>query len=338
MTKENRVLVFDGPHRFHIEQRPTPVPGAGEVLIRLAHVGICGSDLHGYTGESGRRVPGMVMGHEASGWIEATGPDVEGLARGTEVTFNPALPCDGSCGHALENHCARLRVIGVTPEIQGAFADALVVPADRVVPLEGLSLQWGAAVEPMAVALQAARRAGIAEGQRVLVVGGGMIGLAIAQTARLSGATRVTVSDPMPERRDLADASGFGAIAPDEVDSEPAYDVAIDAVGISATAAAAIRSVPKGGTVCFVGLGLAEITVPLFDVVVPERVIVGSFCYTHEVFTEAADHLRAGRLDLGPLIGSVEPFDAIAEAFEDLATGARRDAKIMMTTGSAAPS
>ncbi len=338
MSDPMRVLVFDGPHRFHVEQRPTPVPGDGEVLIRMAHVGICGSDLHGYTGESGRRVAGMVMGHEASGWVEAVGAGVDGLAVGTEVTFNPALPCDGSCGHVLENHCARLRVIGVTPDIQGAFADAMLAPADRVVPLEGLSLLWGAGVEPMAVALQAARRAGVAGGHRVLVVGGGMIGQSIAQTAKLEGATDVTVSDPMPERRRLAEACGFRAVAPEELDDDPAFDISIDAVGISATAAAAIRAVPKGATVCFVGLGLAEITIPLFDVVVPERSIVGSFCYTHEVFTEAADHLRAGRLDLEPLIGSVEPFEEIPAAFEDLATGARRDAKIMMSTGAQPPS
>ena len=123
MTADMRVLVFDGPHRFHIETRPRPAPGPGEVRLRMAYVGICGSDLHGYTGESGRRLPGMIMGHEASGWVEELGPGVEGPAIGTPVTFNPSLPCDGACGHRFENHCAALRVIGVTPDIQGAFAD-----------------------------------------------------------------------------------------------------------------------------------------------------------------------------------------------------------------------
>lgn len=338
MSTDMRVLVFDGPHRFHIENRPRPAPGPGEVRLRIAYVGICGSDLHGYTGESGRRVPGMIMGHEASGWVEALGPGAGGHPVGTPVTFNPALPCDGSCGHGPGNHCALLRVIGVTPEIQGSFADAIVVPADRVVPLGTLGLLWGAGVEPMAVALQATRRARVRPGQSVLVVGGGMIGQSIAQTCRLEGAVRVTVSDPVPERRTLAVAAGFEALEPDQVEHAGPFDVSFDAVGISATAFAAIRNIPKGAVTCFVGLGLPEVTVPLFDIVTNERVVVGSFCYPDEVFEEAARHLADGRLDLDPLIGSVESFEDVAGAFEDLATATRTDAKIMMSTGARAPS
>ena len=337
MSTHMRVLVYDGPHRFHIETRARPAPGPGEVRLRMAYVGICGSDLHGYTGESGRRLPGMIMGHEASGWIEALGPGLTHLAIGMPVTFNPSLPCGGSCGHGPENHCTALRLIGVTPEIQGAFADAIVVPAGRVVPLRGLSLLWGAGVEPMAVALQATRRAGIRSGQTVLVIGGGMIGQSIAQTCRLEGASRVAVSDPIAYRRDLAGTAGFQTLQPDDVEGAGLFDVAFDAVGISATAFAAIRSVPKAAVVCFVGLGLPEVTIPLFDVVTGERAIVGSFCYPDAVFREAAAHLATRRLDLDPLIGSVESFEDIAAAFEDLATGARPDTKIMMSTGAEAP-
>ena len=337
MNDDMRVLVYDGPHRFHIETRPRPAPGPGEVRLRIAYVGICGSDLHGYTGESGRRRPGMIMGHEAAGWVEALGPGVSRPEVGTPVTFNPGLPCDGSCGHVSENHCPELRVIGVTPDIQGAFADAIVVPADRIVPLGGLSLLWGAGVEPMAVALQAARRAGIRKGQSALVLGGGMIGQSIAQTCRLEGAARITVSDPIPDRRAQAAATGFEALCPEDVDGAGPFDVSFDAVGISDTASAAVRNIPKAGVACFVGLGLPEVSIPLFDVVVSERVIVGSFCYPDAVFREAAVHLAAGRLDLGPLIGSVESFEDTATAFEDLATGARTDTKIMMATGAEAP-
>lgn len=337
MSGDMRVLVFDEPHRFRTERRDRPDPGTGEVRLRVAYVGICGSDLHGYTGESGRRVPGMVMGHEASGWIEALGAGVTGLDVGDPVTFNPALPCDGSCGHVVENRCARLRVIGVTPDIQGAFADAIVVPADRIVELGPLSMDQGAAIEPMAIALQATRRAGVTEGDSVLVVGGGMIGQCIARTARLAGATRITLSDPIAARRELAGAGGFTGIAPEDVADLPVFDRAFDAVGISETAAASITAVKKGGTVCFVGLGRAEVQIPLFDVVVGERNIVGTFAYTDDVFREAVDHLGAGRLDLEPLIGSVEPFEAIADAFEALARDERQEVKIMMSTGASRP-
>lgn len=331
-----RVLVYDGPHMFHIEERPLPEPGPGEVRLRTAYVGICGSDLHGYTGESGRRVPGMVMGHEASGWIEAVGPGVAS-AIGQAVTFNPAISCDGSCGHTVDNHCTRLRVIGVTPDCEGAFADGVVVPADRIVPIDGLSMEWAAAAEPMAVALQAVRRAGVRRGESVLIIGGGMIGQCIAQATRLGGAGVITVSEGIESRRTLAKEAGFDVVAPDKVAELPPVNRAFDAVGVTATASLAIRSLVKGGTACFVGLGSPEVSIPLFDVVVPERIIVGTFTYTDSVFRQTVEHLVAGRLDLSPLLGSVESFNGIAAAFEDLANGQREEVKIMLATGALPP-
>ena len=332
-----RTLVFDGPRRFHIEERPLPQPLPGEVRIRIAFVGICGSDLHGYTGESGRRTAGMVMGHEASGWIEALGPGVSDVGIGTPVTFNPALACDGGCGHRTENHCSELRVIGVAPELQGAFADAITVPANRIVPLGALGLESGAGVEPMAVGLQATRRANVEAGQSVLVVGGGMIGQCVARAAKLAGADAVTISEPNAERRDQAVAAGFLGLDPVQLTDCDPFDVSFDAVGSSITAATAINSVAKGSTACFVGLGHSEISIPLFEVVVAERHIVGSFAYTNAVFDETVDHMAAGRLEIDSLIGSVEPFRNIPAAFEALATNERADAKIMMTTGSTGP-
>ena len=332
-----RALVYDGPHMFHIEERPLPEPGPGEVRLRTAYVGICGSDLHGYTGESGRRVPGMVMGHEASGWVEAVGQGVTTSVIGQAVTFNPAVACDGSCGHNVDNHCTRLRVIGVTPDYQGAFADAIVVPADRVVPLDGLSMEWGAAAEPMAVALQAVRRAGVRLGDSVLIIGGGMIGQCIALAARLEGAGWITVSEGIKFRRRLAMQAGFDAVTPEQVTELLPVNRAFDAVGVTATASLAIRSLVKGGTACFVGLGRPEVSIPLFDVVVPERIIVGTFAYTDAVFRQTVEHLVARRLDLSPLLGNVEAFDGIAAAFEDLANGQREEVKIMLATGAPPP-
>lgn len=329
MPISTRVLVFDGPHRMHIEDRPLPEPGPGQALIRVARVGICGSDLHGYTGESGRRLPGMIMGHEASGWLEEVGPDADGPPPGSVVTFNPALPCDGSCGHTVANHCARLRVIGVTPDDPGAFADALLVPADRVVPIDGLSLEAGATIEPVAVALQAVRRAGDLREGRAAVIGGGMIGLCIALVLRAEGVDPV-VSEPIRRRRDIAGQAGISAVPPEELESLDPFHLSFDAVGVSTTASTALRLIPKGGTTVFVGLGLPEITLPLFDLVVPERTVVGSFCYSDEVFREAVERTVAGELDTGPLIGPVVGFDEAHRAFEDLATGESAEVKVLV--------
>ena len=332
MSDKMRVLVFDGPRRFHIEERPLPTPGIGDVRIRVAYTGICGSDLHGYTGESGRRVAGMVMGHEASGWIDEIGTGVEGLTNGAPVTFNPALPCDGSCGHRIENQCSKLRVVGVTPDLPGAFAEAVVVPADRVVPIDGASMRFGAAIEPVAVGLQAVRRAGVARGDAVLVIGGGMIGQCVARAARLAGAGRVIVSDLFAERIELSVRSGFEAMEPGAVPPGQ-FDRAFDAVGGSPTATMAITAVRKGGVACFVGLERPEITVPLFDIVVGERQIVGTFAYTDQAFHDAAANLASGDLDIDALIGPTVSMEETPDAFAALADGKRREVKIMMHTG-----
>ena len=337
MTTGTRMLVFDGPHKFHVEEGPRPQAGPGEVRLRVAYTGICGSDLHGYTGESGRRVAGMIMGHEASGWVEEIGSGVEHLEIGEPVTFNPVLPCAGECGHTIENRCARVQLIGVTPQIPGAFADAVVVPASRVVPLGALDLEQGAVVEPLAVALHAVQQAGVTKGDDVLVIGGGMIGHCIAQTARLLGAGTVTVSEGSAHRRGLAESTGFKAITPEQVVELSPFSRVLDAVGISATASASIRAVARGGTVCFVGLGTPEVTIPLFEVVTAERSIVGTFCYTDQVFLDTVRHLEEGGLDARPYLGATEPLEKVAEAFEGLAVGGRPELKIMMATGAVRP-
>ena len=334
---EMRSLLFHGPEqppgqRFTIERQPVPEPGPGEVRIRIARVGLCGSDLHGYTGESGRRVGGMVMGHEASGWIDALGEGVSGPPAGSLVTFNPAIPCDGSCGHITENRCERLEVVGVTPHIQGAFADYLVIGAERVIPIPGLTPAQGALIEPMAVGLQTAMALGAREDESVLVVGGGMIGQCTAHAVRSLGAGEVVISEPDPRRREIAQAAGFGTLHPAEVQEAAPFDRAVDAVAISATVGAALDATPKGGVVCIVGLGMPQVTVPLFSIVVGERTVVGSYAYSDATFVETARLISEGGLDPAALIGPTVSMEDFPQAFEELATGAISEVKVLMTT------
>lgn len=328
-----RVLVFDGPHQLRVEERELPTPTAGQVRLRVARIGICGSDLHGYTGASGRRVPGMVMGHEASGTIDAVGPGVDGLSVGDVVTFIPSLPCDGQCGHRTANTCTDLQVVGVTPTLQGAFADYLVVRADRVVPVGDLPPELAAAAEPFAVGLHAVDRAGVEPGDRVLVLGAGMIGLCVAVAAQRAGAADVVVSDPLAPRRQRAAAGGATAVGPDNVAGLGIFDRSVDAVGIGATAAAALKALPPGGTSCFVGLGRPEIPVPLFEIVARERTIAGAFAYPDDTFRAAVRMLRDGTVDLRHLLGRVVDFEEAPAAFAGLADGSITDIKVTVSTG-----
>jgi L-iditol 2-dehydrogenase len=330
---KTRVWVFHGPRSLRLEERALAEPARGEVRMRVARVGICGSDLHGYTGESGLRKPGVVMGHEATGVIDGLGEGVDGFAIGDRVTFAPTLPCDGRCGHTEANRCEHMRLIGVTPGLQGAFADFVNLPANRVFPLGDVSLDRGSSIEPLAVGLHSARQAGVSPGDSVLVIGGGMIGIAGAIAARLEGATSITVSDPMESRRRAADEFGFNAVAPNELEGLDYFDCAIDAVGIPATLGAAIRAVKRGGIVSLVGLGIPHAEFTLYDLVGHERVIVGSSCYSDSEFVTVIDALASGRIDLTPLAAVQIEFPEVGDALEALATGREDALKVTMSTG-----
>jgi threonine dehydrogenase-like Zn-dependent dehydrogenase len=329
MSGDMRCWMFDGPRSMHVETRPIPEPGAGEVRLRVARVGLCGSDIHGYAGESGLRQAGVVMGHEASAVVDAVGQGVEGRAVGDRVAFAPTFPCEGECGHTVENRCDKMRLVGVHAELQGAFADYIVLPDRRLFDIGTLTFEQGASIEPLSVGLHSARRAGVAEGDRVLVVGGGMIGQAAALAARYEGAAEVVVSDPLPERQAIAARSGFTGVHPDAIADLGYVDCAIEAVGITATFKAAIAAVKRGGVVSLVGLGLPTVEMTVYDLVGHERVVAGSSCYSDAEFGEVIRATADGRLDLSQLAPIHISFDEIGPTLERFVTGEETAIKVM---------
>ena len=328
-----RALVLESYGQLRLVHRDDPEPGPGELLIRVAATGICGSDLHGYTGDNGRRFPGQVMGHEASGTLLAAGPGrSDGPAPGTPVTFNPVLAC-GQCpecqaGHG--HHCGRRRVIGVDADIQSSFADLLVVPAGNVVPLPaGLPVELGALIEPLAVAYHAARRGGVQPGDDVLILGGGPIGQSAVLAARSRGAGRILVSEPVPGRRALCAALGATAIDPaadpagvagqvSDVFGGPAR-VTLDAVGLTASVRSGLAATRMGGTVVLVGMGSPEIDLGAFEISTKERSLVGSFTYTAAEFAEMAAWTGGQAGVLRRLVTKVVPAEQGDAAFAELA-------------------
>jgi len=338
-----RALVLEKFGQLALRDREDPPqPAPGEVAIRISFTGICGSDIHGFTGENGRRTPGQVMGHESVGRIYALGDESDPELRvGQVVTFNPLVGCGTcrSCRGGAEQHCPRKVVFGVHAHTVAAFAERVVVPRGNVVPLAGAAAEaHGALVEPLAVALHAARRAGITAGASVLVTGGGPIGQSVVLAARRLGATTVLATDVVPARRALCERLGATALDPsaapvsDEVEAllGGPVDIAVDAVGVGGTMADALASTRLGGTVCLVGMGAPELTLPAYAVSTGERRIVGSFCYDAQTFRDAAAWVGEGDDVFDELITQVVPMPQAQESFLELAAGTDIAGKVLV--------
>lgn len=214
-------LVFEGLGRLVVAEREERALGPTEIRVRTGSVGICGSDVHGYTGANQRRVPGMVMGHEAAGIVIDRGSDVTELDLGSHVAINPAVTC-GACEFCLagEDHrCSHRRLYGCVLELPGAFADSFVVEALNAVPFDGPApLEWGALVEPLAVGDHGTGLLDTEPSTRLLVIGAGPIGLGAALGARRRGLTEIVVSEPDGHRGGSPKRSAFRpSIHPDRL-------------------------------------------------------------------------------------------------------------------------
>lgn len=327
-----RALVLQQFGRLAVEEvSDAPFPADDEVCVRISYTGICGSDIHGYTGENGRRRPGQVMGHETVGRVDALGRRAaeRGLVVGQVVTFNPLLTCGRceACRAGAEQHCPDRAVIGVRPDLVSAFAEQVTLPAANVVPMgEGADERHGALVEPLAVALNAARRAGVREGSSVLVTGGGPIGQSTILAAFRLGAETVFATDISPVRRELCAKLGADTVDPSASPTSEQVrarhgrlvDASIDAVGVAATVADALESTVFGGTVALVGMGSPELTIPAYRVSTEERSIVGAFCYDSRTFRDAAAWVAEGHAVFDELISGSVPMEGADEAFGNL--------------------
>ena len=336
-------LVFSGPWSIDVETRPDPEPGPDEVVLQITATGICGSDVHGFTGENGRRHPGQVMGHETVGRIVAVGKQVgsEQLKPGQVATVNPVISCGScaACQAGAEQGCPRRRVIGVTPDISSAMAEYMAAPARNVVVLPAdMPEEHGALIEPLAVGYHAALRGFCGAEDRVLVLGGGPIGQACALGARRLGASRLVVSELNPLRRALLDELGLPAVDPtvgEDLSREvperlggPATLV-LDAVGISASLTTAMTCSGLGARVVLVGMNAPRIELDAYAVSTEERSLIGSFCYSAADFRQTAEWVGSAP-NLGRLIEGRVDLAAAPDAFAQLAKGESQASKILV--------
>jgi 2-desacetyl-2-hydroxyethyl bacteriochlorophyllide A dehydrogenase len=328
-----KALVLEDYKKFVFADLPVPEPGAEEVLVAVKACGICGSDVHGMDGSTGRRRPPIVMGHEASGIIAQVGGAVTGWSAGDRVTFDSTIYC-GHCEYCRRgeiNLCDRRRVLGVSCEgyrQHGAFAEFVAVPQRILYRLpEGLSFEHAALVEPFAIAVHALRRAPVSLNDSVVVAGAGMIGLALVQVLRAAGGGRLIVMDVADAR--LALAKEFGASDVVNSSTGEAYkkildltrgrgvDAAFEAVGVSATVELAVRCLRKGGTLTLVGNLAQNIEFPLQAVVTRELSIHAS-CASRGEYPAVLDLLSRGTLKPDALISAVAPLAEGAAWFDRL--------------------
>ncbi|MSR99945.1 NAD(P)-dependent alcohol dehydrogenase [Arthrobacter sp. BL-252-APC-1A] len=328
MPESMSVSVLDGPGKLRLEERPVPVPGPGEVLVRIASVGVCGSDTHYYhEGRIGSFVveSPLVLGHEASGRIEAAGDGVDPSLVGQRVSLEPGIPQPYSAqtlaGHYNLDPDVRFFA---TPPVDGAFAEYVVHPAAFAHPVpENLSDDAAALLEPLSVAL-AARAAGEVQlGDRVLVAGAGPIGLLVSAVCALAGA-EVTVTDVRAER--LQAAPRYGAAhtftVADAPESVPEYQVFIDATGAEPAVLAGMQRLAPRGRCVLVGMGADTIALPVPLVQGRELRITGTFRYAN-TWPLAISLAGQGLVDLDGLVTSRHGLDGVEAA---LVAGAREGA------------
>jgi len=317
-----RALVVERPGTLRVTQLPALEPGPGDVVIRPAYCGVCGTDLGLLRGEVDPayvRYP-LTLGHEWSGTIEAVGADVESLRPGDRCVAECIVPCGrcSFCKAGETNVCEVYEELGFTRE--GGASDQVLVPARLVHKLEpSTSLLDAALIEPSSVVLRALEKAGPKSGDRVLVVGDGTIGLLAAYLVSLWSPSQVTMLGRRPEQAQLAISVGVAAFETNGANAGM-FDLAIEAVGVPEAVATSIGAVRRGGTVVLLGLPPAEQTIELpADLLVNnDLTIVASFGYTSAAWAHTVDLVNARRIHPGRIVTHRFPLESCAQAFAAL--------------------
>ncbi|HWN31487.1 MAG TPA: NAD(P)-dependent alcohol dehydrogenase [Pseudonocardia sp.] len=330
MGGTNLVSVLDGPGTVRVESREQPVPGPDEVLVRIAAVGVCGSDVHyfehGRIGDFVVRKP-LVLGHEASGVVVARGERATRHEVGQRVALEPGVPCGrcAQCRSGRYNLCPDVRFFA-TPPIDGAFARYVTINEHfaYAVP-DSMTDEQAALIEPLSVGLWAARRAEVKPGDTVLVTGAGPIGLLAVQAARVAGAARVVVTDLSQGRRELAQR--MGAAAALDPASEGATlaglgaDVLVECSGAQQAVTAGMGALRGGARAVLVGMGGDEVRLPMSALQVREITVTGTFRYAN-TYPAAIALVAAGRVELDPLITGRFGLNQVEQALTTGAGGA----------------
>lgn len=323
-------LVYHGNEVLKWQEVPDVIPNDNEVKIKIKAAGICGSDVHGYQGITGRRIPPLIMGHEFSGVVSEVGKQVETLKVGDRVVPYPVDYCGecSFCKKGLVQLCSNRRQFGVLT-VDGAFAEYICVPEKVCFHLDdNTSYSAGSTVEPLAVATRAVKQAGNIEGKNVLIVGSGTIGLMVLACVKIQNPAKVIVSDLSECRLSVAKKMGADiVINPSEMDiketilkntDDKGVDISFEAVGATPTCVQSLENLRIGGKSVWLGQGKKMVEIGMLDIVTRELNVMGSFMYGLEEFKSAVDMLNQGKVDVKPIISEEVPMRHAAKWFEIL--------------------
>jgi L-iditol 2-dehydrogenase len=344
-----RALLLSDYKSLSVVDMPTPEIGDDEVLVRVRACGICGSDIHGYDGSTGRRIPPLVMGHEAAGLIERVGSAVERFTAGDRVAFDSTLSCGACrfCRQGQTNLCDSRMVLCVSCgdyRRHGAFAEYVAVPARILHKIpDHLPFERAALIEALSIAVHAVRRWHESHAPRpddtAVVVGAGMIGILLIQVLKARGTRDIIAVDLDPSKLALAQRLGATATLNARETGVPAAvrdltggrgaDASFEVVGHGEAVVSAIRCLRKGGTAVLVGNLAPQVEVPLQEVVTREIAVLGS-CGSSGEIPECIDLLVRGVVDVEPIISLTASLDEGPELFARLYGGDRSLMKVII--------
>lgn len=323
MQQRMTALIYEAPYEMAVRTVDIPVPGENDVLIEVAFSGICGSELSGFEGKNSLRQPPLIFGHEFSGTIARMGAAAQAarpeLFPNARVTVNPLVTC-GKCEYCLHGRqplCPQRKLLSA--HLPGSNAAYVCAPASAVYCLpDGMSMTTAALTEPAACAVHAVRLAAPRFGDTALVIGAGPIGLLMIEALQACGVQPIYCAELNPNRRSMAEQLGAIPVSSGDV---PQVNIAIDAVGVTATRQACVAAVRLGGRVVFEGLHEADSLLPINDIIRREIALIGSFCYTPADFAAALDALAQRRLWLDESWTRIEPLENGKACFEELLHG-----------------
>jgi len=348
-----KALIYTKPYCLEYSDFPEPMVGDEDVLVRVKACGICGSDVQGFTGKTGRRIPPLIMGHEAAGIVDGLGKNVKGFEKGGRVCFDSTVYCNKCepCRQGFYNRCENRQVLGVSvPSFRrhGALAEYVAVPWWIVSKIpDDLSFIHAALLEPVSIAMHAANRASIStcgepvesSGDNIVVIGAGTIGLLVLQAAKVKGAAKVIVSDINEFRLGVAGNLGADTVVNPakaqlkkvvfEHTENRGADVTFEVVGYAETFSDAVSVTKTGGRIVAVGNLQKTAEFDLQELVARELTFTGSYASAGE-YRDCIDLVASGKIDVQPLVSDVLPLSEGPSAFERLLKSEENLLKIVL--------